>query len=119
MTRHSDRRAASRRWAGKFATLAVAGLTLAGCVGWPASGNNGIIYANVSKPIAVLEKEALATRTGEACSSGVLGLYSAGNSSVSRAKSNAGITEIHTVEERFTHYLLGLYSEYCTVVRGL
>lgn len=119
MTKCRDRRAAFHRCAPRFATLAVASLTLTGCVGWPASGNNGIIFANVSKPIAVLEKEALATRTGEACTSGILGLYSAGNSSVSRAKSNAGITEIHTVEERFTHYLLGLYSKYCTVVRGI
>ncbi|MEZ5930583.1 MAG: TRL-like family protein [Alphaproteobacteria bacterium] len=102
----------------KLAAFAASALLLSGCAYWPAAGNNGAFYTNVTRPIAVLDKQALATRTGEACSTGILGLYTAGNSSINTAKAKAGITEIHTVEERFTHYLAGAYTKYCTIVSG-
>lgn len=91
---------------------------LTGCADWPRSGNNGAFYTNVTVPVAVLQADAPAVRTGEACSIGVLGLFAAGNSSINAAKSKAGITTISTVEEHFVQYLLGAYSKYCTVVTG-
>jgi hypothetical protein len=102
----------------KFGTLIAATLVVSGCSYWPAAGNNGIFYTNVTRPIAVTDKQALASRRGEACSTGILGLYASGNSSINRAKSRAGITEVHIVEERFTQILAGLYTKYCTVVSG-
>lgn len=102
----------------KFGTLLAATLFMSGCSYWPAAGNNGIFYTNVTRPVAVVDKQALAVRKGEACSAGILGLYASGNSSVNRAKAKAGITEVHVVEERFTQYMAGLYSKYCTVVSG-
>jgi hypothetical protein len=102
----------------KLGTLIAATLLVSGCSYWPAAGNNGIFYTNVTRPVTVVDKQALATRRGEACSTGILGLYASGNSSINRAKRRAGIEEVHIVEERFTQILAGLYTQYCTVVSG-
>ena len=102
----------------KFAMLSAAMLMISGCSYWPAAGNNGILYTNVTRPVSVVDKQALATRRGEACSTGILGLYASGNSSINRAKRRGGIEEVHIVEERFTQILAGLYTKYCTVVSG-
>ena len=102
----------------KITAIAGAALLLSSCAYWPSAGNNGLIYTNVTKPIAVLGEESEVARSGEACSTGILGLFAHGNSSVNKAKAKAGITKIAIVEERFTQYLLGAYSTYCTVVSG-
>ncbi|MGI9421416.1 MAG: TRL-like family protein [Geminicoccaceae bacterium] len=102
----------------RLGTLATAALMLTGCAYWPSAPHNGAFYTNVTSPVAVLDQEAPAVRTGEACSTGILGLFASGNSSVNAAKSKVGITKISTVEERYTHYLLGAYSKYCTIVSG-
>jgi hypothetical protein len=99
--------------------LVVAGtLLLAGCGYWPRAGNNGLLYTNVTTPVAVLQSEAIAVRQGEACSIGLFGLFASGNSSIEAAKSSVGINNITTVEERYRHYLLGAYSQYCVIVSG-
>lgn len=102
----------------KLGTLAAAALMLNGCAYWPSAPHNGAFFTNVTAPIAVLDQEAPAVRTGEACSTGILGLYASGNSSINAAKSAVGITKISTVEGRYTQYLLGAYSKYCTIVSG-
>lgn len=102
----------------KLGTLATALLLLGGCAYWPSAPQNGAFYTNVTRPVAVLDQEASTVRTGKACSTGILGLFASGNSSVNVAKARAGITKISTVEENYTQYLLGLYSSYCTVVSG-
>ncbi|MEM8949467.1 MAG: TRL domain-containing protein [Pseudomonadota bacterium] len=117
MTEHRRRTRAGG--ALRLGTLAALALVLTGCANWPASGHNGAFYTNVTRPVAVLDKQALTTRTGEACTTGILGLYASGNSTVVRAKENAGIEEVHLVEERFTHYFAGIYSKYCTIVSGV
>jgi len=102
----------------RLGMLIAASFMLSSCAIWPSAGQNGALYTEVTRPIAVLDPEVTNVRTGEACSSGILGLYAAGDSSVSRAKINAGITKVSTVEERYIHYILGLYSSYCTIVSG-
>lgn len=91
---------------------------MSGCAYWPESGNNGLLYTNVTKPVTVLKSEAVAVRTGEACAIGLLGLFASGNSSIASAKDSVGITEIAMVEERYRQYLLGAFSQYCVVVSG-
>ena len=115
-----DRNHHARPWARalKLGTVAAAAFMLSGCSYWPSAGNNGVFYTNVTRPIAVLNPEATTVRTGEACSTGILGLFASGNSSVNTAKAKAGITNISTVEERYTQYVLGAYSKYCTIVSG-
>lgn len=102
----------------KLGIIAASALLLTSCGYWPSAGNNGLLYTNVTMPVAVLDQEAPVVRTGEACSTGILGLYAAGDSSINAAKSKVGITKISTVEERYTHYLLGAYTKYCTIVTG-
>lgn len=117
----TDRLRSPNAWAGvtlKKATIAGAALLLSGCSYWPAAGNNGLFYTNVTMPVAVLEQEAPVVRTGEACSTGILGLYASGNSSINAAKSKVGITKITTVEQRYKQVFLGAYSEFCTIVSG-
>lgn len=91
---------------------------LSGCAYWPSSGNNGLFYTNVTKPVAILQSDATTVRQGEACSFGLLGLFASGNSSITAARSSVGITNITMVEERYKQYLLGAYSQYCVVVSG-
>lgn len=117
----TDRLCSPTAWAGlTFKTAALAGvaLLLSGCSYWPSAGNNGLLYTNVTMPVAVLDQEAPVVRTGEACSTGILGLYAAGNSSINAAKSKVGITKITTVEQRYRQLILGAYSEYCVIVSG-
>lgn len=91
---------------------------LSGCAEWPRAGNNGLLYTNVTMPVAVLDPEAPNVRTGEACSTGFLGLYAAGDSSINAAKTKVGITKISMVEEHFKQFVFGAYSKYCTIVSG-
>ncbi len=109
---------ASTKRALRLGTFAATILMLSGCSYWPRAPHNGLLYTNVTAPIAVLDQEAPTVRTGEACSISILGLFAAGNSRINTAKTNVGITKISTVEERYVHYLLGAYSKYCTIVSG-
>lgn len=102
----------------RLSTVLVGALLFTGCAYWPSSGNNGLLYTNVTKPVAVLSSEATTVRTGEACAIGLLGLFAAGNSSVSAAKDSVGITSITMVEENYKQILLGAYSRYCVIVSG-
>lgn len=102
----------------KLGTIAATALMVSGCAYWPSAPHNGAFYTNVTSPVAVLDQEAPTVRTGEACSTSILGLFAAGDSSINAAKSKVGITKISTVEERFTQYVLGAYGKYCTVVSG-
>lgn len=101
-----------------FSAVLSGALLLSSCAYWPGSGANGLIYTNVTKPVTVLKSDATTVRTGEACAIGLLGLFASGDSSVTRAKENVGITEITMVEERYRHYLLGAFSQYCVIVSG-
>lgn len=102
----------------KMSVLGVGALALSGCAYWPSSGSNGLLYTNVTKPVAVLDPEATNVRTGQACAIGLLGLFASGNSSIDAAKTSVGISNITMVEERFRQFLLGAYSQYCVIVSG-
>jgi hypothetical protein len=91
--------------------------SLAGCAYWPRAGINGVFYANTTSPVTVSAPEE-PTKKGRACSSGVLGLYGSGDSTIDTAKKMGGITKIAYVEEEFHHVFLGFYSRYCVIVSG-
>jgi len=94
-------------------------LMFTACSAWPRAGNNGAFYTKVSSPVAVFENESPEPlRYGQACSSGILGLYASGDSTIARARTNGSITKIITIEEQFKQVLLGAYAQYCTVVGG-
>lgn len=103
----------------KFGSVFAALLLLAGCSSWPRAGTNGAFYTKVSSPVAAFDNEsAEPLRYGQACTSGVLGLYTTGDSTLAAARANGSITKVVTIEEQFKHVFLGAYSQYCTVVGG-
>ncbi len=91
---------------------------MAGCAAWPDAASNGLIYTDVTKPVAVLSSDTTAVRSGEACTIGLLGLFATGNSTIATARDSVGITNVVMVEERHFHILAGAFTQYCVVVSG-
>ena len=103
----------------KVGSALIALLLVTGCSNWPRAGNNGAFYTKVSSPVTAFENDSSEPlRYGQACNSGILGLYASGDSTLAAAQRNASITKVVTIEEQFKHILLGAYTQYCTVVGG-
>lgn len=56
-------------------------------------------------------------KTGKSCSRNYLGLVSLGDASIEAARKNGKIKKISFVDNSYKN-ILGLYQEYCTLVRG-
>lgn len=70
-------------------------------------GTTGISADNSVRPV----------KTGKACVLSILALVSSGDGSIAAAKRNGGISRVATVDyDAFN--VLGVYGEYCTVVKG-
>ena len=54
---------------------------------------------------------------GEACAQSILGLVAFGDASIEKAKKDAGITKVATVDHATTNVLY-FYGQYCTEVYG-
>lgn len=103
----------------KVGSVLAASLLVTSCSAWPRAGNNGAFYTKVSSPVAAHPNDSSEPlRYGQACATGVLGLYASGDSTIAAARQNGSITQVVTIEEQFKHVLLGAYSQYCTVVGG-
>ena len=92
---------------------------VAGCAGVAFAGrgvNGAVVYANSDANEKVTHND-VGPKRGEACSWSVLGLVTAGDSSVPTAATRGGITRIASVDNSFANYL-GLYASYCVVVSG-
>jgi hypothetical protein len=106
-----------RKWSVVIALLAVPSVT--GCAGVAFAGrgvNGAVVYAGSDANEKVTHNE-IGPKRGEACSWSVLGLVTAGDSSVPTAATRGGITRIASVDNSFANYL-GLYASYCVVVSG-
>ena len=57
------------------------------------------------------------TKTGTACTSNILGLYSSGDASIDTAAKAGGITNVSTVDRQYTNYAY-FYGKMCTIVTG-
>jgi hypothetical protein len=57
------------------------------------------------------------SKMGKACTQSILGAIATGDASISAAKQAAGITKLSHVDETQFN-VLGIYGEYCTIVRG-
>jgi len=106
----------------KTATLTlalVAAFVLPGCAGmmFGAHGTNmGMLYADTRANEKVTDN-AVGKKSGEACSTSILGWVTTGDSSVPTAARAGGITKVASVDNRFTN-ILGVWAEYCAVVTG-
>jgi hypothetical protein len=104
----------------KIAFALIAALAFAGCAGVQfASRANGAygIYSDTQANDQVTDHPLSPAKTGEACSTSILGWVTTGDSSVPTAAKNGGITKIASVDNNFMQ-VLGVYAKFCTVVTG-
>ncbi len=106
----------------KLALAVVAVLAVvasSGCAGLAFAGraNGAVGIYSETKANDHVTDEALTTKTGQACSTSVLGLVTTGDSSVPTAAKNGGITKVVSVDNDFMQ-VLGVYAKFCTVVTG-
>jgi hypothetical protein len=96
----------------KYIALLGIVLMLAGCATyWPM----GLLYTE-GKMGAQADNGA-ADRTGRACMQSYLGLVAFGDASIEAAKATGGIKEIVSINYEVKN-ILGVYGEYCLVVKG-
>ena len=95
--------------------ISVAALSLSACqiVASPLSGTifNETKYGNIATA------ETATTKEGKACASSVLGWVATGDASIVAAKANGGITKVTSVDH-YAKNLLGIFGEWCTIVKG-
>ncbi len=88
-----------------------------GCAGLsPRAPVPGVLFSDVAGPEAATSNQN-GSRAGEACVKSILGLVATGDASIETARRNGGITMITSVDVSFANYL-GVFSKYCTIVRG-
>jgi len=90
-------------------------LNLSGCMG-VASPVAGWAYTE-AKWDGVIEDGPAPTKTGKACATSILAMIATGDASLETAKANGGITQISHVDHSSKN-ILGVWGEYCTIVKG-
>jgi hypothetical protein len=76
----------------------------------------GFVYSNTQAGLGATSNQA-GNRVGKACATSYLGAFASGDATIETARRNGGITLITSVDEESSS-ILGVYAEYCTVVRG-
>lgn len=74
------------------------------------------LYTDVKETVLINNGVAI-KKTGEACSSNILGFVSTGDTSVDLIKDKNGIKNVATIDRDFSGFL-GIYAESCTIVSG-
>ena len=77
--------------------------------------NNGMLYTD-SKASTMLADGGKAMKTGTACTTGIIGIVT-GDSSIEAAMMAGGIKKVSYVDHT-AKSVLGLYTNYCTIVHG-
>ena len=90
-------------------------LNLTGCMG-VASPVAGWAYTDAKFGNQVTDGAA-ATKTGTACATSILTMVGTGDASQERAMANGGITQVTYVDHSAKN-ILGIWGEYCTIVKG-
>jgi hypothetical protein len=99
-----------------LAGISVAAFSLAACAGIVASPMAGTTY-NETKYGNIATAETATTKEGKACGTTILGAVAQGDASVMAAKANGGITKVTSVDHS-AKSILGLWGEWCTIVKG-
>jgi hypothetical protein len=98
-----------------LAGISVAVFSLAACqiVASPMAGTtfNETKYGNIATD------ESSTTKEGKACGTSILGAIAQGDASIVAAKANGGITKVSSVDH-YAKNILGVYGEWCTIVKG-
>jgi len=72
---------------------------------------------NETKYGNIATDEASATKEGKACGTSILGWVAQGDASIVAAKANGGITKVSSVDH-YAKNILGIFGEWCTIVKG-
>lgn len=91
------------------------GLTSAGCQ-IVASPMAGALFGETKYGFVATDASA-ANKEGKACGSSILGLVAQGDASVQAAKAAGGVNTVASVDH-YAKNILGIYGEWCTIVRG-
>lgn len=91
-------------------------LALTGCASVSSPVNNGVLYTGVKGPVTATQADDY-SKVGEASCSSFLGIISSGDASITAAMKNGGLNDIHHIDHE-SKSLLGLYSQYTTIVYG-
>ncbi|MHA1550012.1 MAG: TRL-like family protein [Alphaproteobacteria bacterium] len=81
----------------------------------PSKTGGGVLFQDVTESELVTANTG--SKTGEACSTNVLGLVSLGDSSAEAAKKNGRISRVASVDAKLSS-ILGLFGKRCTIVKG-
>lgn len=96
-------------------------VSLSGCAGiyWtPIMPSTGMLFSEIKAPLdGDVADTDLGSRVGKATSKSVLGWIATGDASIQAAARNGGITKIKHADYEFNN-ILGIYSEFTTVVYG-
>jgi hypothetical protein len=90
-------------------------LNLTGCMG-VASPVMGWAYTDAKFGNEV-ENGPAATKTGTACATSILAMVATGDASQATAMANGGITQVAVVDHSAKN-ILGIWGEFCTIVKG-
>ncbi len=98
-----------------LAVIALVSIGLSGCqiVASPLAG--GIF--NETKYGDVATDASAATKEGKACGTSILGLVATGDASIQAAKAAGGINTVASVDHSAKN-IIGVFGEWCTIVRG-
>lgn len=96
----------------RFLALLILLVILAGCASYIPVG---ALYTGGK--MGVQANSGDTPKIGKACMTSVLGLFAGGDASVEAAKAEGGINEVVIIDYEVTN-LLGIYGQYCTVVKG-
>ncbi|MBI3807396.1 MAG: hypothetical protein HY281_07755 [Nitrospirae bacterium] len=96
--------------------ITAAALSLANCAPIVASPMAGTTF-NETKYGNIATAETATTKEGKACGTTILGAVAQGDASVMAAKANGGITKVTSVDHS-AKSILGIWGEWCTIVKG-
>ena len=95
-----------------LSSIVVASALLASCAGQFA---NGAIYTGTTTGLN--GTGANGSKTGQACTTSILGMVATGDASIAAAKADGRINSITSVDYSANN-ILGIYGQYCTIVKG-
>ena len=97
-------------------TVLVPVLVMTGGCAMARSPVTGFAYTSTQAGLSATSNQT-GNRVGKACANSYLGIIATGDASIETARRNGGITMITSIDEESSS-TLGVYAEYCTVVRG-
>lgn len=92
--------------------IAALALSVTSCASY---APNGALYTDAT--MGQSASGVAGAKTGQACAKSYLGLIATGDASIAAAKTAGGITQVSSVDQHTTN-VLGIFGEYCTVVKG-